>query len=342
MNIDLNKGYNTDNLELMASIPDCLLDIICIDPPYLYLKGQKLERAFDEKLFFSECKRILNKNGFLILFGRGASFYRWGAILSELGFNFKEEIIWDKSYCSSPLMAMSRVHETISIWCKGKAGINRVKVPYVEMKGHDISSIVTDIKRLKTTFNNTKSLDAVLEYLGNNCSWLNDDMKGLSTTVSSNIKGGDRSVAVIHAIENGMNEKSVIRTDFAKNSNFSRHRITNSEKSAGDGDRCVKVVNAITTGMNEKSIIKELRDHYKTIHPTQKPVRLLERLIALVKPKKDKVIAADFFAGSFSFAEACINMGVDWICSEIDAEYFNLGIERIENYSIQNTTPCRK
>ncbi|MRQ21834.1 site-specific DNA-methyltransferase, partial [Riemerella anatipestifer] len=144
--------HNEDNLKVMATMPDESVDIILTDPPYLYLKGQKLEKPFDEQKFFSECKRLLTKNGFIVMFGRGESFYRWNTILADLGFKFKEEIIWDKRYVTSPLMRLSRVHETIAIFTKGKGSINKVKVPYIEMKGHDIDSIITDIKRLKNTF----------------------------------------------------------------------------------------------------------------------------------------------------------------------------------------------
>ena len=37
--------YNADNLEIMAKMPDESIDVICIDPPYLYLKNQKLNRT---------------------------------------------------------------------------------------------------------------------------------------------------------------------------------------------------------------------------------------------------------------------------------------------------------
>ena len=162
------KLYNSDNLEIMGKIPDESIDIICIDPPYLYLKNQKLEREFDEQLFFSECKRLLTKDGFIVMFGRGESFYRCNTILADLKFTFKEEIIWNKSHCTSPLMRLSRVHETISIFTKGKGTINKVKVPYLEMKSHDLDAVITDVKRIRVILKNTKSLDAVLSYLENN------------------------------------------------------------------------------------------------------------------------------------------------------------------------------
>ena len=112
--------FNCDNSELMEKMEDESVDVILTDPPYLYLKNQKLERPFDEQLFFSEWKRVLAKNGFIVMFGRGTSFYRWNTILADFGFTFKEEIIWNKSYNTSPLMALSRIHETVSIFTKEK------------------------------------------------------------------------------------------------------------------------------------------------------------------------------------------------------------------------------
>jgi len=340
--------YNADNLEVMATLPDESIDVICIDPPYLYLKNQKLERPFDEQKFFAECKRLLTKKGFIVMFGRGTSFYRWNTILDGLGFVFKEEVIWDKSYVSSPLMPMSRIHETISILTKKEGGINKVKVPYLEMKGHDIDSIVKDIKKLKTTFKNTKSLNAVIEFLENNkiptgtpirtdrynC----DTFTKYNTIATQDKQTGERNVNVMQSILFGLNEKSIIKTklyDF--NSKERKHNNENNvvaNKGLRNGDRCVYVMSNISNGLNEKTIIKQARDHYNTIHPTQKPVRLLERLLALVIPKdkpRNEIVVADFFAGSMSCMEAVHNMGMRGIATEIDEEYFEKGKQRIES-----------
>ena len=343
--------YNADNLEVMATLADESIDVICIDPPYLYLKNQKLERPFDEPKFFAECKRLLTKKGFIVMFGRGTSFYRWNTILDDLGFLFKEEVIWDKSYVSSPLMPISRIHETISILTKKEGGINKVKVPYLEMKGHDIDSIVTDIKRLKTTFKNTKSLNAVIEFLENNkvptdtpvrtdrynC----DTFTKYNTIATQNKQTGDRCVNVIQSIQYGLNEKSIIKGNiYEYNSVERKHNEENNvvaNKGLQNGDRCVYVMSNISNGLNEKTIIKQVRDHYNTIHPTQKPVRLLERLLALVIPKDkphNEIVVADFFAGSMSCMEAVHNMGMKGIATEIDEEYFEKGKQRIESLQL--------
>ena len=273
----------------MATLPDESIDVICIDPPYLYLKNQKLERPFDEHKFFAECKRLLTKKGFIVMFGRGTSFYRWNTILDGLGFVFKEEVIWDKSMGTSPLSTMNRIHETISILTRGGI-INKVKVPYTEMKGHDIDSIVKDISKIKSALKNTEKLNYLQDFLDNK------------------------------------------RSDWYLNTRFTKHSVTTDIRNSGD--RAVNALASICNGLTEKTIIKQVRDHYKTIHPTQKPVRLLERLLALVIPKDkphNEIVVTDFFAGSMSCMEAVHNMGMRGIATEIDEEYFEKGKQRIES-----------
>lgn len=323
--------YNEDNKDLMARLPNESIDVICIDPPYLYLKNQKLEREFDEQLFFSECRRLLTKNGFIIMFGRGESFYRWNTLLADFGFVFKEEIIWNKSHCTSPLMNLSRVHETISIFTKKNGKINKVKIPYLEMKAHDIDSVIGDVKRMRSILKNTKSLQAVQDFLENNVRDKSDSWNKNMLSISSDITKEQREVSVARSFKDGLNEKSIIRTDRVDCQTFTKFGVNADKRKTGD--RCANAMQSICFGINEKSIIKQVRDHYSAIHPTQKPVRLLERLLALVIPDKPKneIMVADFFGGSFSTMEAVFNMGMNGISCEIDKEYFEAGKQRIEN-----------
>lgn len=326
--IELNHIYNEDCLEGMKRIPDKYVDCVLTDPPYLYLKNQKLDRPFNEESFFREIKRVLKKDGFIVMFGRGTSFYRWNTILADLDFNFKEEFIWDKCYCTSPLMAISRVHETISIHTLGNGKINKVKVPYLEMKKYDIGSICQDINRMKSILKNTKSLDAVLKFLENN------SRIGLYKVESANkfgivkgvIKDPDRNVNVINSMVSGMKEKTIIREDREDCDTFTKFKINADKRKTGD--RSTNCMQSITFGMNEKSIIKETRDHYSAIHPTQKPVKLLQRLLRLSSKIGDVVL--DPFSGSASTAIACMNTNRNYIGFELDKEYYDLSIKRIK------------
>ena len=322
-----NKIYNEDCQEGIKRIPDVSVDCILTDPPYLYLKGQKLERPFDERALFNEFKRVLKPNGFVVLFGRGTSFYRWNTILSELDFYFKEEVIWNKSYITSPLLPLLRVHETISIHSVGKGKINRCKVPYIEAKCNDIDSILSDIKRLRNVLHNPTSLKEVENFLLNNTASYKENKKhGYHATAQTGFMGEDRCAAVSRAMTNGCTERSIIRTDLYKNNKSNKNNLH------GDmmiGDRACNVMSSIEVGTSEKSIIKQVRDHYSAIHPTQKPVRLIERLLALVTQPGDVVL--DPFSGSCSTAVACINTNREYIGFEIDKEYYEAGIKRLND-----------
>lgn len=283
------KLFNDDNLNVMATLPDESIDVICIDPPYLYLKNQKLERPFDEQKFFSECKRLLTKTGFIVMFGRGESFYRWNTRLADLGFVFKEEIVWDKSYTTSSMHPISRHHETIAIFGRETSSMRSPRIDYTESKSGNILAIAQDIKRITSALNSPKEFKALKEYIDHEIIEFGENKKrGYNTTIQGVSKEQCRSV---------------------------------------------KTMQAINEGMKEKSIIKIARDHYNTIHPTQKPVRLLERLLSLVIPsskERHEIVVADFFAGSMSCMEAVRNMGMNGIAVEIDKEYFEAGKKRVD------------
>jgi len=157
--------HNADSLLKMQELKSETIKCILIDPPYKYLKNQKLEVDFDETIFFNEAKRVLKDDGFIVMFGRGTSFYRWNYMLYELGFKFKEEIIWDKIYSNSPVSTLSRNHETISIFTPELGIINYVSNDIIEMKSHDLNSIVNDLNRIKSCIKNEKSLSELVDYV---------------------------------------------------------------------------------------------------------------------------------------------------------------------------------
>lgn len=245
-----------------------------------------MERPFNERELFSEFKRVLKPTGFVVLFGRGTSFYRWNTILADLGFEFKEEIVWNKRRTSSPVGAIGRVHESISIYTKNSGVINKVIIDYSEAKGYDLDKIETDLKRLGGLFNKGKAFDKVCEGL--------------------------------RKIERG--------EDYSNGNRGNGHRITCQSSLK---NRCVSTytINSMINGVKEQSIITDASSHYGNIHPTQKPVRLLERLLALTTQPGDVVL--DTFCGSCSTAVACVNTGRKFIGFEIDSEYYEAGTKRL-------------
>lgn len=70
------------------------------------------------------------------------------------------------------------------------------------------------------------------------------------------------------------------------------------------------------------------------LHPTQKPVDLLEYLIRTYTNENDLVL--DFTMGSGSTGVACINTNRKFIGVEINEKYFNIAKDRIEAATLSN------
>lgn len=83
---------------------------------------------------------------------------------------------------------------------------------------------------------------------------------------------------------------------------------------------------------NEKypiSIINIDKEHPQNLHPTQKPVALLEYLIRTYT--NENMVVLDNCMGSGSTGVACINTKRKFIGIELDQNYFNIAKKRIED-----------
>ena len=78
-----------------------------------------------------------------------------------------------------------------------------------------------------------------------------------------------------------------------------------------------------------KSILTFTRKHSsKMLHPTEKPVELLEYLIKTYSNENDVIL--DNCMGSGSTGVAALNINRKFIGMELDENYFNIAKERIE------------
>ena len=82
-----------------------------------------------------------------------------------------------------------------------------------------------------------------------------------------------------------------------------------------------------------RSVIKTSTDKQKSkLHPTQKPVTLMEYLIKTYTDDGDLVL--DFTMGSGTTGVACANLNRNFIGIELDAGYFEMAEKRITNQLI--------
>jgi len=80
-------------------------------------------------------------------------------------------------------------------------------------------------------------------------------------------------------------------------------------------------------------IYKKNPNQLDRIHPTQKPVALYKWLLKNYANEGDKIL--DTHLGSGSIAIACHDLGFDLTACELDTDYYNAAMKRIEDHKKQ-------
>ena len=285
------KLYNADcmrTMELLIS-KGISVNAIITDPPYGYL-DHKLDRRFDNQKFFKLAYEIIKKDGFLVFFGRGVENARRMVIAEDVGFKFKEEIVWNKKNITTPTLPIGRMHEMAYIFTKGKGSINKVYKPatdeifeydkdeYIKVLEEDITKLVSKINRISNFEEFNKWRSGGIK---------RDRIDKFAVTIKDLNYSNDRAYAVFNKYNKGKILKSII------------------------------------------SIFNSVKNSHTQIHPTEKPVKLLEILIELVDNGTNDFTVFDPFAGSCSTGVACYNLNKNFIGCEIDGGYFNAAVNRI-------------
>ena len=95
--------------------------------------------------------------------------------------------------------------------------------------------------------------------------------------------------------------------------------------------KSVKVFEYTWNGM----IQGDMKNKEVRIHPTQKPVKLYEWILMNYAKEGDKIL--DTHLGSGSIAIACHNLGFDLVACELDTEYYNNALKRLQQHQAQLT-----
>ena len=99
--------------------------------------------------------------------------------------------------------------------------------------------------------------------------------------------------------------------------------------SVGDGNKLIKTPIHNSGTRYPSSVLKFSNGNNRNVHPTQKPVPLLEYLIKTYTNEGETVL--DNCMGSGSTGVACVNLKRSFIGIEIKNEYFKIAEERINN-----------
>jgi site-specific DNA-methyltransferase (adenine-specific) len=94
-------------------------------------------------------------------------------------------------------------------------------------------------------------------------------------------------------------------------------------------NKTAKIVRYLWSGMLQPN----MKDKQKRIHPTEKPYQLYKWLLDKYAKEGDKIL--DTHLGSGSIAIACHDYGFELTACELDLEYYDKAIQRIQNHVAQ-------
>lgn len=299
----MTELYLGDCLEVMKDIPDGSVDMILTDPPYGTMKGAELDgwkrrgagwdNCINHHKMLEECNRVLRKNGALVLFSQDP--YTQKLITEEHGnLPFSYRMTWLKDHFANALIAKKapvNYTEDICVFFK----------KYDQLNQHPLRDYVFTL----------------FDFIGKNKKQLFTEM-------------GHQGVCHFMRYET---MQFGLCTEKTYNELISMYGIA--------GQEWFKPYSYLTEvnrkfnrkfnlqGNKFKSNVLSYKKDYQKLHPTQKPVLLLEDLIKTYTDEGETVL--DFTMGSGSTGVACKNLNRRFIGIELDEMYFNIAKDRIDD-----------
>ena len=303
MNIELIQG---NCLTESDKIKDGSVDLILTDLPYgtvtniasseTVKHGMQNKTTWDNVIdtdkIMSIANRILRKNGKMVLFAQQPFTTELiSKQIANVPFNYC--MIWKKDHFANSLIAK-------------KAPLNYYEDVLVFSKTHDFEGI----HPLRPYFKN------VLEYIG---------LKK-KTIVETIGQSADHCFRVDSSQFSLCTEKTYNKIiEVYGIDKMERFRKFADISTESDG---LNSTFNLWEGGKFKSNILEYKKDYDGLHPTQKPILLLEDLIKTFSNENDLVV--DLTMGSCSTGIACMNTNRNFIGIELDENYFNISKKRVE------------
>lgn len=175
--IEKNKIYLGDNLNLIKNVEDKSIDLILTDPYYetMSIGNSKATKQDIKSNFISlipELFRTLKDDSNLVFFCSLEWMFKNFQSITNAGFEFKYEIIWNKNRGVSFLTAKKRPlqkHETIFVFSKGKHKYNYMEAKTIGHKPtkrgvYDVNKDYVNIKTNPHQNDGERFMTSVLEY----------------------------------------------------------------------------------------------------------------------------------------------------------------------------------
>ena len=320
-----------DCLERMKEIPSGSVDMVLTDPPYGTVNGvadgdvehgMKGRTGWDIKLntadMLAECNRILRQNGALVLFAQDP--YTSELITQAHGnMPFSYRYTWLKDHFANALIAKKapvNYTEDVLVFRKRSGAI----APHDFDGSHPLRQYAKKV--MEHIGKGIKEINADLGHRrAEHFFYVDSTQFGLCTETTYS------DIAELY--EFGcepwfmqFSELVEIDREFKSGRRAEREAYL-----AAHYEEFTPIFN-LPDCAKYKSNVLEYRKDYSGNHPTQKPVALLADLVETYTNEGDTVL--DFTMGSGSTGVACANTGRKFIGIELDLNYFNIALDRIE------------
>lgn len=295
--VDDNKYHVGDNYDLLKQLKNETIDLIYFDPPYNtgrnfydFDDNFKTKQEYIDfiKLRVRECHRVLKKTGTIVIHIEPKISHYFRFICDEVfgDNNFKNEIVWQSGGNAKNKHKLNRFHDTIIVYSKS----------------------------VKQTFN-----PIYFKY--------DEEYKKKSNVKFCEIHGKEYVTTAIYNAQPNVNPRMNLRYNW---NGVDKQWYVTREKMQQLHDE-----NRLEYNRNGVPRIKRFLDEMEGIplrdvwcdinntqtgekidYATQKPVRLIERIIELYSNENDTCL--DIFAGSGTLGRACINKKRKYILFDIN------------------------
>lgn len=308
-----------DCLAVMPTLEDGSIDLILADPPYGTIKNApstwdadktKWDTTINHETMLTECGRVLRTNGALCLFSQDPYTQK---LITETSGNlpFSYRYTWLKDSFANALLC-------------NKAPVNYTEDVCVFRRrdGLPEKSDYSTPNPLREYFNKWLKDSSVtkkqaLLTVGSSASHYFTTGVQFRLPTLKNYK----ALAALAGFSLSYSELIKIQENFKSQRDIERAAHLNEHRAK------FPTVFNLTTGKKYKSNVLQYKKDYTGLHPTQKPVALMEDLIKTYTNEGETVL--DFTMGSGTTGVACKNLDRNFIGIEMDAEYFKIAEDRI-------------
>ena len=277
-----------DCLELMKSIPDGSVDMVLTDPPYVKMVSEKWDNISDEE-----------------------ANYFYGCVFSEIN-----RVLRFGGRC-----LMFGSNDTLKYYYKNSQLLHR-----------EILVVEKDVKKVSAGRNTKQYKQHInhVEYVFVATKYAREYVRSLLLNAKANTRLSAKEInEAIGVKSNGGGMWSIYTGNNKCNQVPTKHQWLNFKSIFASLPEYSTFEEVFNNSLSKGSVLKGFDFTSKPrLHPTQKPVALLEYLIKTYAQEGETVL--DFTFGSCSTGVACVNTNRKFIGVEMNEEYFDIAKDRIE------------